>query len=800
MKVLLKWLKDYVDINISNEELAEKLTLAGLEVSAIEVTGGSWDKVVVGQIKAIEPHPNADRLRLATVDIGKGEQTVVCGAPNLVIGDKIAFASVGAKLLDGHTGKLEELKPAKIRGVASEGMICSEKELGLSENHEGILVVPADYEVGKPLKDYLGDAVFDIDITPNRADCLSVMGIAREVAAITGNPFRMPDLSYQESGKTVESYASVEIKSPDLCPRYCATVIDGISIGPSPMWMQERLTACGARPINNIVDVTNYVMLEFGQPLHAFDYKQIKGNKIIVRRAADGETMYTLDGDERKFTDDILLITDTERAVAVAGIMGGLTSEVRDYTTSILLESANFSQAAIHKGSIFLKLSSEASSRFEKGLNPELAVMAVKRATQLMAQLGGGSVAKGIIDSYPGKKDKKPVSVNEHNVKRLLGMELKIDRIKECLEMLGLDCMKDESNNVLVANPWWRNDINCTADLVEEVARVTGYENIPETMLNSSLPTGESTPMVAFRQELRNVMVGCGFQEIITYSLTNLETLNKLTSAADEKSIKPLKMANAMSHELEYIRTSLRMGVLSVLSRSQRSRENNIRLFEIAKVFIPRQKDLPNENEILCGLVDSVTPSLYWQHDQLKVDFYFAKGIVDTLLNKIGIKAEYIPGSDAGLNPGKSADIMVKSNKIGVIGELHPVVQSNFDITEPVFLFELDVDKLMSLASRKPVYKAPSRYPSITRDIAILANADTTYQQILDIVKSFNLISGTQLFDVYVGEQVPAGKKSLAIRLTYQHAEHTLKDEEVDNVHKRILEKLSKELGADLRS
>ena len=335
MKAPLKWLKDYVDIEISNEELSDKLTLAGLEVSDIQVIGGSWDKVVVGKILEINPHPNADRLRLATVDMGKGNQTVVCGAPNLVVGDNIAFAFAGAKLIDGHTGKTEELKPAKIRGVESSGMVCSEKELGLSENHEGILVLPADFEVGKPLRDYLGDAIFDIDITPNRADCLSIMGIAREIAALTGKPFKMPDLSYPESDKPVESYASVEIKAPDLCPRYCATVIEGITIGPSPRWMQDRLIACGARPINNMVDVTNYVMLEFGQPLHSFDYKQVRGNKIIVRRAAEGETMYTLDEQDRKFDSNILLIADAERPVAVAGVMGGLSSEIREFTASI---------------------------------------------------------------------------------------------------------------------------------------------------------------------------------------------------------------------------------------------------------------------------------------------------------------------------------------------------------------------------------------------------------------------------------------------------------------------------------
>jgi len=800
MKVPLKWLKDYVDIDIPIAELAGKLTLAGLEVSEVQVIGGSWDRVIVGRILTVDSHPNADRLRLAKVDLGGRQVTVVCGAPNLVVNDNIAFAMVGAVLIDGHTGKAEELKPAKIRGVVSEGMICAEKELGISDNYEGILVLPREYEIGKPLADYLGEIILDIDVTPNRADCLSIMGIAREVAAITGNPFRMPDLAYKEGSKEVESYASVEIRDPDLCPRYCASIVDGITIKPSPAWMQDRLAACGARPINNVVDVTNYVMLEFGQPLHAFDHREIRGHKIIVRRAADGETMYTLDEAERKFSRDILLIADTERAVAVAGIMGGLSSEVRDSTTTILIESANFSQAAIHHGSQELKLGSEASARFEKGLNPELAMMAVKRATQLMAQVGGGKVARGIIDIYPGRKERKPITVSEIDVKRTLGMTVSEDSIRKCLESLGLHCRKGDKGTVLADAPWWRNDINITADLVEEVARATGYENIPVSMLSSPLPTGESAPAVAFRRGLQDILVGCGFQEIITYPLTSLDVLGRLSVGPDMPGHEPLKIANAMSRELEYLRTSLRAGVLSALARNQRNRENNIRLFEIAKVFLPQPKDLPVENEILCGLVDTVAPEMYWQSKPAPVDFYFVKGIVDILLDRLGIKADYLFGNDVTLSPAKSADIMVDSVKIGVIGEVHPAVLMHFDIVEPAFLFELDVDKLLTLSSKPLVYKAVSRYPGTMRDIAILLDAGVDYQKIVDVVKGFSLVSDMQLFDLYVGEQIPEGKKSVAFRLTYQAAGRTLKDEEVDKVQKRILEQLSKELGATLRS
>ena len=377
-------------------------------------------------------------------------------------------------------------------------------------------------------------------------------------------------------------------------------------------------------------------------------------------------------------------------------------------------------------------------------------------------------------------------------------MSISENNIRKCLESLGLHCKKGDKGTILVDVPWWRNDINITADLVEEVARVTGYENIPVSMLSSPLPTGESAPAVAFRRKLQDILVGCGFQEIITYPLTSLDVLGSCPPGPEMPDPEPLKIANAMSRELEYLRTSLRMGVLSVLSRNQRNRENNIRLFEIAKVFLPRPKDLPVENEILCGLVDTVVPEMYWQSKPAPVDFYFVKGIVETLLARFGIKADYLPGNDVTLSPAKNADIVVDSMKIGVIGEVHPAVLMHFDIAEPAFLFELDVDKLLTLSSKPLVYKAVSKYPGITRDIAMLLDAGVTYQKIVDIVKGFSLVSDMQLFDLYVGEQMPEGKKSMAFRLTYQAADHTLKDEEVDKVQKRILERLSKELGATL--
>ncbi|MCX7911707.1 MAG: phenylalanine--tRNA ligase subunit beta, partial [Dehalococcoidales bacterium] len=478
MKVPLKWLREYTDVTLPAEELAKRLTAAGFEVAGITRSGGSWENVVIGEIKAISPHPNADRLHLATVDLGGEEETVVCGAPNLHLGDKVPFARPGARLINPYTGKTEELKPAKIRGVLSRGMICSEKELGISENHEGIMVLGSDAKAGMPLAAYLGDIVFDIEVTANRPDCLSVVGIAREVAALTGQKVHIAEPHYEETDRPIAEYASVEILAPELCPRYCATLITGVKIKESPPWLQERLIACGQRPINNVVDVTNYVMLEYGQPLHSFDYERLRGGKVIVRRAREGEVLVTLDGVARDLTGDMLVIADYDRAVALAGVMGGQNSEVTEGTTAILLEAASFAAACIHRTSRRLGLVSEASTRFERGISPELTIPALRHATQLIAELGGGKVARGLIDIYPGRKPPRSIRLTPQAVRRILGMEVTVQEIARLLGLLGFVC-EVGGEQVTAGTPYWRSDIRQDVDLIEEIARLIGYEKIP---------------------------------------------------------------------------------------------------------------------------------------------------------------------------------------------------------------------------------------------------------------------------------------------------------------------------------
>jgi len=804
MRVSLKWLRDYVDIKLVPKELAERLTMSGLEVKGIQTIGGTWDNVVIGEVVALNPHPNADRLKLATVDLGTEQVTTVCGAPNISLGQKVTFAHIGARLIDPHTGEAIVLRPAKIRGVASEGMVCSEKELGISDSHEGILVLPSEVSVGAPLSTYLGDVIFDLDVTPNRPDCLSMIGVAREIAALTGEPLRLPQINFEEKEKSINSFASVDIVDPDLCPRYCASLITGIKIATSPNWLQQRLNICGMRPINSVVDVTNYVMLEYGQPLHAFDYHKLKGKQIIVRRAGNGETITTLDGSERTLNPHVLVIADKEEAVAVAGIMGGLDSEVTDKTDTILLESANFNQAAIRRGCSHLQFQSEASIRFDKGLNSELPLLPLKRATQLLLELAGGRAAKGIIDVYPGKSKPKPILLNAREVERLSGLKVNTGGILKVLKALGFECQDSNSGSqISVSVPYWRSDVKCSADLVEEIVRIIGYEKIPITRLSSPLPQQKSklSPLAQqsnLKEKLRSILTGFGFQEILTYSLVSLERLQKLSPKIELK-IPPLKVANPMTREQEFLRTSLRAGLLYALSHNQKFEQAGMRLFEIGKVFLPRGKDLPEEKEMLCAVLSGSMVELSWQADKETLDFFDAKGVVENLLNQLGLKANFDVSDDEILFPGRGADIIVEDDEVGIVGDMNPRVAQAFELSDAVCLIEIDLEKLLTKITGIKEYQPIPRFPSVPRDIALVVDEQVSYRTVENIIRGFPLVTQVTLFDLYRGKQIPEGKKSFAIRIIYQSPRHTLTDEEVDQPQEQMLARLHQELGASLR-
>ena len=824
MKVSLNWLKQYVDISLPPADLANRLTMAGNEVKGVQVIGGSWEGIVVGQITAVNPHPDADRLTLVTIDLGTAQETVVCGAPNVAVGAKVAFAPVGAQLVNPYTGKTERLKSAKIRGVVSSGMACSEKELGISDDHTGILILPDDTPVGTPLSEHLGDVIFNLDVTPNRPDCLSIIGLSREIAVLTGWGVHLPDAGYREGALPVDEQVSVEIVAPDLCPRYCASLITGVKVAESPRWMQERLVSYGMRPINNIVDITNFVMLEYGQPLHAFDYERIRGKKIIVRRARNGEVIISLDGMERMLSENMLVIADEERAVAVAGVMGGANSEVVDDTSSILLEAASFNPMSIHYTGRTLNMPSEACMRFERGISPELTMPALLRATRLIAELGGGEAAKGVVDVYPGRVEHKPITISTGEVKRVLGVEFSSEQIVDTLTSLGFDCKREvSSSEVSAIAPYWRSDINLAVDLIEEVARIIGYDEIPTTMLRGSIPRQNPEPVIGLKRKVRHSLTGYGFQEIISYSLTSLELLNKLSPEAHSPEPMPLRVANPMTAEQEYLHPNLRAGLLSALVDNRRHEEGGIRLFELSRVYLPRGNDLPDEREVLCGLLSGSRLDKSWRGGDEAIDFFEARGVVEGLLSQLGVAARFETSSDESLHSTKQAAIIIdgeffdekyvpqavldrlagkrgaKGYKVGVVGEVHPKVLESFEIADAAYLFEIDLGALLTFTVGHRMFQPIPRVPAVVRDMALTVDIGTNNQQVLDIIKSFPLAAQVAIFDVYSGEQVPQGKKSLAYRITFQSPTHTLTDEEVNKVQQQILDKVSRDLGATLR-
>ena len=797
MKVPLSWLREYVDVEIGPRELAERMTLAGIEAEGVEVTGEAWDKVVVGLVEAMSPHPSADRLRLATVDTGDGKETVVCGAPNVAGGQKIAFARVGARLIDGHTGEPMTLKPAKIRGVESAGMVCSERELGLSDEHEGILVLPEDAPVGVPLADYYGEAVIDFTPTPNRPDCLSILGIAREVAALTGKTVREPSLDYEEQGGAVEAKAGVEILDPDLCPRYIAGVVTGVTIGPSPRWMQDRLKAAGMRPINNVVDITNYVMLEYGQPLHAFDYDRLAEHRIVVRRAREGEGMTTIDGQQRKLAPDMLAIADAKAPVALAGVMGGVASEVSEGTTNVLLESACFNNVSIRRTSRETALRSEASIRFDKGLSPELPLYAARRAMQLMVRETGGVACRGFVDAYPGRSPRQPIRLTVERTRKVLGVEVTSKEMALVLASLGFEAASKGAGALSVLVPYWRMDISIEEDLIEEVARIKGYDWIPTTTLGGHVPAYEPQPMLSLKEAVRDVLAAAGLDEVVTYPLTSADIEDMTFVEGPE----PLRVANPLSSEMEELRLSLRGSLLRALADNERNVETGVRIFEVGRVYQPRERDLPEEREVLAAVLSGPRREPFWQADEGNLDFFDAKGVLDTLLGSLGVTAAYTPSDDPMLHPGRTAEVLVDGQRVGVVGELGPKSHRAFDLLpRPVAYLEVELGQLLPLLpERSQRYSSIPRFPGLIRDLALVLDESIPAQKALDIIQATPLVQRAVLFDLYSGEQVPPGKKSLAFRMVYQSPGRTLTSEEAEKTQERLLARLRKELGAELR-
>lgn len=810
MQVSIKWLKDYIDFTETPEQLADKLTMAGIPVENVVDPGEGLEKVVTGRIEKLEPHQNSDHLQICTMNVGLAENIIiVTGAQNVAEGQVVPVAMVGAHLPNGM-----KISKGKLRGVASNGMLCSAQELKLDleklpeEQKTGIFILPSDTPVGIPAKDVLGlnDVVLEFELTANRADCFSVFGLVREIAAITGNKPHFPEIKVNEDDNTkLNDIFSVEIADPDLCSRFSTRMLKNVKIGPSPEWMQQRLEGAGIRSINNVVDVTNFVMIELGHPMHAYDYDKITGKKLIARRAIEGEELHTLDDTSRKAKGEMLVIADSEKAAGLAGIMGGFETEITDTTTTVVLESADFYGPCIRRTARACGLSSEASGRFERGVDSETTIKALDRAAQLLQEMGACTVCEGIVDVYPNPKQANYVTFTPEQINNHLGTNIAKDVMLNIITSVGFDVTKDENDEITVKVPSWRNDVTCMADISEEIARLHGFDKIKSTLPNGVSMQGTQSAKQTFIDKVKASLSSQGLYETISFALTNEETFNKLNIPQDSPLRKAVPIMNPLSDEYPLVRTTLLSSIFDNLARNLARKNDDVALFEVGSVFFPKAlpvTELPDEVVKIAGAITGRRNAQGWNQTNDMVDFYDAKGIIEELLANLRVTRYTVEtGTHYAMHPGKTALFKKGRDVIATVGEVHPAVLSAYGITKPVYIFELDATIVMKYMAKDLKYKALPKYPATSRDLAMLVDVDVNAA---DIEKAMTKAAGQNLtqitlFDVYTGKQVEEGKKSLAFSLTFQSNDKTLTDAEIDQAIEKIVAKLQKDFNANLR-
>jgi len=804
MKVSLSWLKDYIDITMDPADLAEALTMAGLEVDSVSDRYAYLSGIIVGRIAEVAPHPNADKLRLCRVETGQGLVLVVCGAPNVKQGMLAPLAQPGTILPDGT-----RLEKSVIRGETSEGMLCSDAELGLGDEPGGILSLDPALKIGVGLAQALdlSDTVFELDLTPNRPDCLSVIGIAREIAIIQNSPLKYPDYIIEDKTDTIHQWTSVKIEAPDHCPRYAARLVDNVKVAASPFWLQNRLLSVGQRPINNIVDITNFVMLETGQPLHAFNFDNLADTRIVVRLAAEGEKFTTLDDKERTLESQMLMICDGEKAVGLAGVMGGLNSEIQDDTTRVLIEGAYFNPVSIRRTSKKLGLNTDASHRFERGIDPQGCVRAVNRAAKLMVAIGNGTLTDGIIDEYPNLQTANSVELGVKRTNRLLGTDLDRNRIRELLESIEFKAEPIDNNpdRLKVTPPTFRVDVSRREDLMEEVARLSGYNNIPTTF--PAMPAEGQRPnrRLRLRNRIKGLMSGFGFSEAIAYSFVAESSCDRLRLKQPDPRRAMIPILNPLSEDQAVMRTSLVPGILGTMHYNLARQTKNLKIFEIGKIFLKAdQRALPREPEMLIALWTGARTDASWHSREIPCDFYDIKGAVEALvqaLNLEGIRfAAMADDACEYTRPGHTAQITASEAAVGLVGEIHPRVSEAYDLKQTAFIFELDLEKIAGLIPETRNAKPIPRYPAIYRDITIIVDRGVETQTVLQAVENFQekLTENLHLFDIFEGDPIAAGKKSVSFRITYRSPGKTLEDDDVNDLHKSITERLLNSFDATL--
>jgi phenylalanyl-tRNA synthetase beta chain len=800
IRVPVSWLKEHADAHGSAEEIARQLHMSGTEVDRIERPGDGWEHVWVGRIAKLEKHPNADKLLLATVDYGDGrEKTVVTGAPNLTEGDIVPYAEVGARLREGHGDGWLTLEPKKMRGIVSEGMVCSEKELGLGEDHEGILILDKALTVGQRLADALGDPVLVLERQPNRPDCMGVVGVARELAAVQRVALREPAMAKLRWDLDPKRLA-VGIEDPDGCRRFGAALLENVKVGPSPKWMQERLIAAGMRPIHNAVDITNYVMLELGQPLHAYDADRLKGSSLVARRAHAGESLRTLDGVDRLLAPDVLVIADGERSLGIAGILGGADSEIRPATTRIALECASFEPRGIDRTAQKLGLSqqSAASARFRLNLSPELVPLALARAVELLVEHAGATLV-GATDAYPKPWHRPNIKLRFSDVTRILGMEFPREESLDALKRLGFQ-YAESGDTFVVTPPPIRTDIAITEDVVEEIARIVGYDRIPVRVPDGPLPLHERHPLEELRERVRDRLVGFGLQETVSYSLIDPAWLERLTPDGAPLTPDPLRVQNPTAAGQSVARPTLRASLLDTAARNLKHRDG-VAIFEISPVYLSRAGDLPDERWTIAILLAGRAEEQTWLGQPRDWDRWDLKGMLEALKRAINAGDFSGPGEPApGMHPGRSSTRLHDGRPGIMIGQLDPRVAERWALPAETYVGEVDLASLLAVL-RPTVATVPPKYPAALRDVAFVVDESVTYGAVRDEVTGAakDLLGSVTLLDVYRGPQVGAGKKSFALRLVLRSQTATLTDVDVEKVLKRIEGRVLHKLGGTIR-
>ncbi|MGP4041643.1 phenylalanine--tRNA ligase subunit beta [Gracilibacillus sp. D59] len=807
MYVSLNWLKNYVDIDqLSPEDLAERITKSGIEVEGLERFASPANNVVVGYVESCEKHPNADKLNLCQVNVGDETLQIICGAPNIAKGQKVAVAKPGA-VLPGNF----KIKKAKLRGVESNGMICSLQELGVEEKFvpkefaSGIFVFPEDAEIGADVTELLNldDIIVELGLTPNRSDALSMLGVAYEVAAILDVPIRLPHTNYHTNGEQAADQVSVTVEATGQNPYYGAFLVKDVQIGPSPLWMRNYLTAAGIRPINNVVDITNYVLLEYGQPLHAFDFDKFGSTEVVVRMANEGEKLVTLDDQERTLSSEHLVITNGKEAVALAGVMGGADSEVSEQTTTVLLEAAYFAGQTVRKASKEFDLRSEASNRFEKGVDPNRVRKAGERACQLLQEYAGATVLDGVVEYDQLDYAEKKVTIWTPTINNRLGTTISNDEIADILRKLNFNYDQDGETYTVYA-PTRRQDIVIFEDMVEEVARIYGYDNLPFTLPSGGAQAGGLTKEQELKRHVKRLLEGTGLSETVTYSLTSKERATELVSPeVAEEMVSSVSLAMPMSEEHSTLRLSILPEMLSSVAYNLARKQANVAYYELGSVFISKEEIVtkqPDEQLRLAGALTGEWLSHQWQQEKKTVDFFVVKGILEALFESLNLDVTFSQAKVDGMHPGRTAQLFINDRAIGFAGQVHPQLQKDYDLKE-TFVFDINFDYILKIHENEPSFAKIPRYPSVTRDIALVVDEAVQAGALQATIAQAGgeLIKDIQVFDVYQGEHLAEGKKSIAFSLFYQDPERTLTDDEVEASYQAILEAVSNEHQAELR-